>query len=99
MPLGYLTEGLAGSLTTAGLLAFLFMLITAHRAAYNLRQSDELIVLFSLALSAFTSLACVFYPIANLINLARDQANLWESTSIWSPIFGRNCPRVCSRCA
>ena len=85
MPPGYLMEGLAGSLTTAGLLAVLFMLITAHRAAYNLRESDELLVLFSLALSAFTSLACVFYPIANLINLARDQANLWESLKHLEP--------------
>ena len=85
MPLGYLTEGLAGSLLTAGLLALIFMLITARRAAYNLRESDELIVLCSLALSAFTSLACVFYPVANLFNLARHQPDLWESLKHLEP--------------
>jgi hypothetical protein len=82
MPQNYLVQGLAGSLLTAAVLALVFMLITAHRAAYNLRESDELVVLCSLAVSAFTSLACVFYPLANLINIAREQADLWDALSI-----------------
>jgi hypothetical protein len=85
MDLSYLSLGLAGSLSTAGILAFLFMLITARRAAYNLRESDELIVLLSLSLSAFTSLACVFYPLANLFQLARQQADLWQAVKDIEP--------------
>ncbi len=78
MPLGYLTEGLGPSLVAAAILALIFMLITAHRAAYNLREVDEFIVLAALGLSAFTSLSCVFYPIANLLNLARHQTDFWQ---------------------
>ena len=79
MPTGYLTEGLTISLVSAGSLALIFMLITAHRAAYNTRELDECIVLISLGLSAFTSLVCVIYPITNLALLAHQQQDLWKS--------------------
>ncbi len=79
MTFDYLDAGLHPAMLTAGLLALIFMLITAHRAAYNLREMDEFIVLCSLGVSAFTSLFCMFYPVANLFNLARQQPDLWAS--------------------
>jgi hypothetical protein len=78
MPIGYLTEGLYPALSAAGVLALLFVLITAHRAAYNLREMDEFIVLCALGVSAFTSLSCVFYPLANLYTMARQNPDLWS---------------------
>jgi hypothetical protein len=75
--INYLTQGLPPSLAAAGILALIFMLITAHRAAYNLREMDEFIVLCALGLSAFTSLSCVFYPIANLLHFALLAPDLW----------------------
>ena len=77
MPFDYLTEGLYYSLAAAGILAVAFALITAHRAAYNLREMDEFIVLSALGVSAFTSLSCVFYPIVNLVIQAREVPDLW----------------------
>jgi hypothetical protein len=78
MPHGYLLEGLYPSLCAAGVLALLFVLITARRAAYNLREMDELTVLCGLGVSAFSSLCCVFYPLANLYTLARQNPDLWS---------------------
>lgn len=76
----YLTKGLSESLLAAGILSLIFLLITARRCAYNLRQADERLVLTSLGLSAFSSLACVLYPLTNLAFLAHESGS-------WKEIF------------
>ncbi len=67
----YLLAGVEWSLAGAGGLAVIFALVTAKRGAYNLRESDEMVMLLSLGLSAFTSFMCLFYPVLNLVALLR----------------------------